>query len=78
MFLLFIQNINIINVTFSHNDAGPNEPKPHLISKFFGIFIAYGCNIVINNTISMYNGRGIVIEWCNKTQVVNTIVSNNI
>ena len=43
-----------------------------------GILIGKGYNIVINNTVSMYNRRGIVIDGCNKTQVVDTIASNNI
>ena len=74
MLLIFTQNINIINITLSHNGAGLNVSNKNILSEYVGKYICGGYNIVLNSIISMYNGRGIVIVECNKTQVVNTIV----
>ena len=75
------QNININNTTLFYNGTEFNVSKPYPIGDFEyiennGMYIEYGHNTVINNIISMYNNRGIVISWCNKTQVLNTIASH--
>ena len=66
MILLFTQNI--INVTLSHIGAGLNVSNKNILNEYGGMYIHVGYDIVINNIISMYNNRGIVIDDCNKTK----------
>ena len=59
-----------INSALSYNGAELNISKlyPTPDFEYGGMYIEDGYNIVINSTISMYNGLGIMIKACNKTQ----------
>ena len=81
-------NIQIHNATISDNYnigmIAQNSCNIYLSSSHitnntmsYGIYMHKGCNIIINNTSSMWNKAGIYFEGMNTTQIVNTISSNN-
>ena len=72
--IYFSSSVHIYNVNVNHV-ATHSQLDPPISCN--GIFVCNGSNIVINNTISMYNKWGIYFENVSASQIENTIVSDN-
>ena len=66
-----------ISVHIDDITVNKNIPLQSRREKYSGIFVTDADNIVINNTVSMYNQLGITFDRVTASQIENTIASNN-
>ena len=72
-----IEIYHSISVHIDDITVNKNIPLQSRREKYSGIFVTDADNIVINNTVSMYNQLGITFDKVTASQIENTIASNN-